>query len=143
MKKSTKLLTAFLTAAVLGSLVANSPASASGKAKPVKLPVKVKYVPVFHLPTRPCAEDDDDRNCYWDAAKRGNGKGYSYYVDRAGNVTYLNPKLNDPAKRKAWAKKNKAAGREYWGTYWGHRLCWAKVGDTSYIYCFDGFRETS
>jgi hypothetical protein len=95
------------------------------------------------LPTRPCADDSDDKNCYWDAAKRGNGKGYSYYVDRSGKVTYLNPKLNDPAKREAWAKTNKAAHREYWGTVWGHRLCWAKVGDTSYIYCFDGHRETS
>ncbi|ATI18850.1 hypothetical protein SEA_DIANE_66 [Streptomyces phage Diane] len=103
----------------------------------------MKYVPVFHLPTRPCADDGDDRNCYWDAAKRGNGKGYSYYVDRAGNVTYLDPKLNDPAKRRAWKQKNEKAGREYWGTVWGHRLCWAKVGDTSYIYCFDGHRETS
>jgi hypothetical protein len=95
------------------------------------------------LPTRPCADDSDDKNCYWDAAKRGNGKGYSYYVDRSGKVTYLNPKLNDPAKREAWVKTNKAAHREYWGTVWGHRLCWAKVGDTSYIHCFDGHRETS
>ncbi|QPB09891.1 hypothetical protein KGG73_gp57 [Streptomyces phage Sentinel] len=100
-------------------------------------------MPVFHIPTRPCADDFDDRNCYWDAGKRGNGKGYSYYVDRVGSVTYLDPKLNDPAKRKAWKDTNKRAGREYWGTVWGHRLCYAKVGDTSYIYCFDGFRETS
>jgi hypothetical protein len=92
---------------------------------------------VTTLPAKVCADDHDDRNCYWD------GAGPAYIVDRAGKVTYLNPKLNDPAKRKAWTLKNKAAHREYWGTVWGHRLCWAKVGDTSYIYCFDGHRETS
>jgi hypothetical protein len=142
MKTAARYVLTFLALALLGSLTWNSPASASD-AKPVTLPAQVKYVPVFHIPTKPCAEDGDSRNCYWDAAKRGNGKGYSYYVDRAGNVTYLNPKLNDPAKRQAWAKKNKAAHREYWGTVFGHRLCWAQVGETSYIYCFDGFRETS
>ncbi|WJN62602.1 hypothetical protein [Streptomyces phage phiScoe1] len=98
---------------------------------------------MFHLPTRPCADDRDDRDCYWDGGKAEGGKQYSYYVDRAGEVVYLDPKLNDPVKRKAWAKLNKDAHREYWGTVWGHRLCYAKVGDTSYIYCFDGFRETS
>lgn len=142
MKTAAKYVLTFLALALLGSLTWTSPASASD-VKPVKLPVKVTYVPVFHIPTRPCADDFDDRNCYWDAGKRGNGKGYSYYVDRVGSVTYLDPKLNDPAKRKAWKDTNKRAGREYWGTVWGHRLCYAKVGDTSYIYCFDGFRETS
>jgi hypothetical protein len=142
MKTAARYVLTFLALALLGSLTWNSPASASD-AKPVTLPAKVKYVPVFHIPSKPCAEDGDDTNCHWDAAKRGNGKGYSYYVDRAGNVTYLNPKLNDPAKRQAWAKKNKAAHREYWGTVFGHRLCWARVGNTSYVYCFDGYRETS
>jgi hypothetical protein len=126
-----------LALAVTGSLIWASPASGSPDVKPVALPTAVKYVPVFHIPTRQCADDHDDRNCYWD------GAGPAYYVDRAGNVTYLNPKLNDPAKRAAWTKTNKAAHREYWGTVWGHRLCWARVGDTSYIYCFDGHRETS
>jgi hypothetical protein len=142
MKRAAKYVLIFLALALLGSLTWNSPAAASD-AKPVTLPAKVKYVPVFHIPSKPCAEDGDSTNCYWDAAKRGNGKGYSYYVDRAGNVTYLNPKLNNPADRQAWTKKNKAAHREYWGTVFGHRLCWARVGDTSYIYCFDGYRETS
>ncbi|MFF4510618.1 hypothetical protein [Streptomyces mirabilis] len=142
MKTAAKYVLTFLALALLGSLTWNSPASASD-AKPVTLPAKVKYVPVFHLPTRPCSEDSDDRNCYWDAAKRGNGKGYSYYVDRFGTVTYLNPKLNDTKKRVAWINTNKKLHREYWGTVFGHRLCWAKVGETSYIYCFDGYRETS
>ncbi|MGW8630578.1 hypothetical protein [Streptomyces sp. NPDC055793] len=95
------------------------------------------------MPTRPCADDFDDRNCFWGAGQRGNRKGYSYWVDRAGNVTYLNAKLNDKQKRKAWTNLNRKLKREYWGTVWGHRLCWAKVGDTSYIYCFDGYKETS
>lgn len=58
-------------------------------------------------------------------------------------MTYLNPKLNDRAKRATWKKKNKAAGREFWGTYDGHQLCYAKVGDTSYVYCFDGYKTTT
>jgi hypothetical protein len=122
---------------LLGSATTTSPADE------VKVESVAAVTPASPLPTRPCADDSDDRNCYWDAGKQGNGKGYSYYVDRAGNVTYLNPKLNDQAARVAWVKTNKAAHREYWGTVWGHRLCWAKVGDTSYIYCFDGHRETS
>lgn len=146
MKKN--LLLALPIAALLGGLIYSSPASASPAAKPspkpVAVPVAVKYVPVFHVPTRPCSDDDaNTRNCYWDAAKRGNGKGYSYYVDRTGNVNYLNPKLNDRAKRDAWKRKNKAAHREYWGTYDGHQLCYATVGDTSYVYCFDGYKTTT
>lgn len=134
-------VTATLIVLVSGaSLFSTSPASAS-EVKTV--PIAAKYTPTPVLPTRPCRDDSDDRNCYWDAGQRGNRKGYSYWVDRHGKVTYLNPKLNDPAKRKAWELKNRKLKREYWGTVWGHRLCWAKVGDTSYIYCFDGFRETS
>ncbi|MFH8414384.1 hypothetical protein [Streptomyces collinus] len=138
--KATATLAALLLAS---SLASTSPASASERPTKTTLPTVTKYVPVFSLPTRPCRDDSDDRNCFWDAAKRGNGKGYSYYVDRAGNVTYLDPKLNDPAKRKAWTAENEKAKRTYWGTVWGHRLCWAKTGDTTYIFCFDGHKETS
>jgi hypothetical protein len=141
MKLTAKIATvvALATGFLLGSATSTSPRDA---VQVESVATAISYSPAS-LPTRPCADDSDDKNCYWDAAKRGNGKGYSYYVDRSGKVTYLNPKLNDPAKREAWAKTNKAAHREYWGTVWGHRLCWAKVGDTSYIYCFDGHRETS
>ncbi|WP_031513646.1 hypothetical protein [Streptomyces sp. NRRL F-5123] len=143
MKKN--LLIGLLVAALLGALASTSRASASPttKHKPPAVPAKVVYLPVFHVPSRPCTDDSDDRNCYWDAGRRGDTAGYSYYVDRAGNVVYLDPKLNDPAKRKAWTAANKKAHREYWGTVWGHRLCWASVGDTSYVYCFDGHKETS
>ncbi|WP_432006333.1 hypothetical protein [Streptomyces parvus] len=141
-KTAAKLVTTTLALVLLGSLTWNSPASAADSKS--KLPAPVKSAPTLTLPSKPCSEDDStSRNCYWDAAKRGNGKGYSYFVDRAGNVTYLNPKLNDRAKRAAWAKKNKAAGREFWGTYDGHQLCYAKVGDTSYVYCFDGYKTTT
>ncbi|KQX37012.1 hypothetical protein ASD97_09970 [Streptomyces sp. Root63] len=96
------------------------------------------------LPTKACKDDDSNSvNCYWDAAKRGNGKGHSYYVTAKGQVVYLNPKLNNEAARTKFARAKKAAGWDYWGEVGGHRLCWAKVGDTSYIQCFDGFRETS
>jgi hypothetical protein len=141
MKLTAKIaaVVALATGFLLGSATTTSPRD---EVQVESVATAISYSPAS-LPTRPCADDSDDKNCYWDAAKRGNGKGYSYYVDRAGNVTYLNPKLNDPAKRVAWVKTNKAAHREYWGTVWGHRLCWAKVGDTSYIYCFDGHRETS
>jgi hypothetical protein len=141
MKLTAKIaaVVALATGFLLGSATTTSPRD---EVQVESVATTISYSPAS-LPTRPCADDSDDKNCYWDAAKRGNGKGYSYYVDRSGKVTYLNPKLNDPAKREAWAKTNKAAHREYWGTVWGHRLCWAKVGDTSYIYCFDGHRETS
>jgi hypothetical protein len=141
MKLTAKIATvvALATGFLLGSATSTSPRDA---VQVESVATAISYSPAS-LPTRPCADDSDDKNCYWDAAKRGNGKGYSYYVDRSGKVTYLNPKLNDPAKREAWVKANKAAHREYWGTVWGHRLCWAKVGDTSYVYCFDGHRETS
>ncbi|MFF7252423.1 hypothetical protein [Streptomyces microflavus] len=100
--------------------------------------------PLPKLPTKACKDDDSNSvNCYWDAAKRGNGKGYSYYVTAKGQVVYLNPKLNNEAARTKFARAKKSAGWENWGEVFGHRLCWAKVGDTSYIQCFDGFRETS
>ncbi|MFE9925177.1 hypothetical protein ACFYQA_27465 [Streptomyces sp. NPDC005774] len=141
-KLATKSVLTLLLLTLGSSLLFSSPAEAADW-KPTAKASKTQYVPTPVLPTRPCRDDSDDRNCYWDAAKRGNGKGYSYWVDRAGNVKYLDPKLNSPAKRKAWKQENQKLKREYWGTVWGHRLCWAKVGNTTYIYCFDGHRETT
>ncbi|WP_329289514.1 hypothetical protein [Streptomyces pseudovenezuelae] len=139
--KSLRPVLTFLALALLGSLSWNSPASASDR-KPVTLPAQVKYVPALRLPTRPCSEDNTVvRNCYWDAGKRGNG--YSYYIDRSGNVVYLNPKLNDQAARLKFNSAQAKAGKELWGTVDGHQFCWAKVGDTSYVYCFDGYKTTT
>ncbi|WP_406409635.1 hypothetical protein [Streptomyces halstedii] len=73
----------------------------------------------------------------------GNGKGYSYIVDARGNVIYLNPKLNKQDARLKFNATQSRAGKEHWGTVDGHRFCWAKVGDTSYIQCFDGYKTTS
>ncbi|AUG87254.1 hypothetical protein KGG77_gp14 [Streptomyces phage Omar] len=99
---------------------------------------------MFHLPTRPCSEDNTVvRDCYWDAAQRGNGKGYSYYITRSGSVVYLNPKLNDETARLKFNQAQAKAGKEHWGTVDGHQFCWAKVGDTSYITCFDGYKTTT
>ncbi|MFE0964087.1 MULTISPECIES: hypothetical protein [Streptomyces] len=96
------------------------------------------------LPTRPCSLDNQvTRSCYYDAAKRGNGKGYSYTRDAYGKVTYLNPRLNNQAARAKWDAGKQAAGWEDWGTVDGHALCWAKVGDTSIVHCFDGYKTTS
>ncbi|WP_432078696.1 hypothetical protein [Streptomyces sp. YPW6] len=100
--------------------------------------------PLLKLPTRPCSDDNTiTRSCYWDAAKMGNGKGYSYVVDVQGNVIYLNPKLNKRDARLKFNNIQSRAGKEHWGTVDGHRFCWAKVGDTSYIQCFDGYKTTS
>ncbi|MFF3249705.1 hypothetical protein ACFYWP_01525 [Actinacidiphila glaucinigra] len=153
MKTSTKVILALLAAPVIfGGVVANAPAKAEPSApvsKVVTLPdttqaPKTKYVPVFRLPTKPCSEDEQtSRDCYWDAAKRGNGKGFSYWVDKSGHVTYLNPRLNNERNRAEFANRKRAAGWQFWGNVWGHQLCYAKVGDTSYIECFDGFKETS
>lgn len=100
--------------------------------------------PLPKLPTRPCSDDNTiTHSCYWDAAKMGNGKGYSYIVDARGNVIYLNPKLNKQDARLKFNATQSRAGKEHWGTVDGHRFCWAKVGDTSYIQCFDGYKTTS
>ncbi|WAB09854.1 hypothetical protein SEA_TAGEPHIGHTER_73 [Streptomyces phage TagePhighter] len=127
--------------ALAGAVVDSTERDASAAPQPVP-PKAVAVAP--KLPTTPCPDDDSEsKNCYWDAAQRGNGEGYSYWVDANGKVTYLDPKLNDPLKRKAFVRQMEAKGWEYWGVVFGHRLCYAKVGDTSYIRCFDGFRETS
>lgn len=135
-----KILLALLAFTLTGAVVASPEAQAKPKGPAVQAP----WHPTPKLPTRACPEEDSaSRNCYWDAAKRGNGKGHSYFVDRLGKVTYLNPKLNDQAARNAFALKKKRAGWESWGTYDGHRLCFALVDDTTLIQCFDGYKTTS
>jgi hypothetical protein len=42
-----------------------------------------------------------------------------------------------------FAERMKAEGREFWGEVDGHRDCWARIGDTSYVLCRDGYRTTS
>lgn len=153
MKLPAKILLSVLTLGLLGGLASHTEAEASPSPRPVpvsatvkvsKLPPAVKVAPLSKLPTRPCAEDDStSRDCFWDAARRGNGEGHSYWVDKQGRLTYLDPKLNNETKRKLFALGKQAAGWEHWGVVFGHQLCYAKVGDTSLIQCFDGFRETS
>jgi hypothetical protein len=36
-----------------------------------------------------CKSDGSDTTCYWWAAKRGNGKGSSYYVQPNGSYVYV------------------------------------------------------
>ncbi|WDS51783.1 hypothetical protein SEA_TRIUMPH_69 [Streptomyces phage Triumph] len=155
MKTSTKVLLSVLGLSLLGNLANHNEAKAAPNPKPAaivveakpkvsKLPPAVKVAPLTKLPTRPCTEDDTvSRDCFWDAARRGNGQGHSYWVDAQGRLTYLDPKLNNETKRKLFALGKQAAGWEHWGVVFGHQLCYAKVGDTSLIRCYDGFRETS
>ncbi|WJN62769.1 hypothetical protein [Streptomyces phage phiScoe15] len=107
-------------------------------AKPQPIAVKV---PVPDLPTRECTPDGG-RNCYWDGGEI-KGKQPSYWVDRNGRVTYLQPKLNDQTKRRLWEASQRKKGAEEWGTVDGHRFCWAVIGDTSYVKCWDGYKTTS
>ncbi|MFD7976745.1 hypothetical protein [Streptomyces sp. NPDC059071] len=135
-------VTAIAAASALVGGVGVSVAHEVSRPEPVGQTELLVTTPV--LPTKPCPEEDtDSTNCFWDAAQRGNGEGHSYWVDAHGKVTYLDPKLNVEAERVAWDYEKQKAGWEDWGTVFGHRLCWAKVGDTSYIECFDRFRETS
>ncbi|WJN63478.1 hypothetical protein [Streptomyces phage phiScoe56] len=99
-------------------------------------PIVIK-VPVPDLPTKPCS-DDGGRSCYWDVKNQP-----AYWVDRNDRVTYLQPKLNDQTKRRLWEAGQRKSGAEDWGTVDGHRFCWAHVGDTSYIKCWDGYKTTS
>jgi Skp family chaperone for outer membrane proteins len=142
MKLTAKITTAVAIAAafLLGA------ATQTTEAAPVKVESVASWssATTLKLPTRPCTEDNTIvRSCYWDAAKLGNGKGYSYVIDARGNVIYLNPKLNDQAARLKFNAAQRKAGKEHWGTVDGHQFCWAKVGDTSYIECFDGYKTTS
>jgi hypothetical protein len=38
----------------------------------------------------PCAEEDSDGPCYWDAQERGNGIGHSFYVTDEQVLVYVN-----------------------------------------------------
>jgi len=43
----------------------------------------------FHnVVTPPCAEEDSPGPCFWDAGKRGNGEGLSFWVDAEQAVHY-------------------------------------------------------
>ncbi|USH44984.1 hypothetical protein SEA_GREENWEASEL_67 [Streptomyces phage GreenWeasel] len=92
------------------------------------------------LPTRECSLDSQIvTSCYFDPS----GEAPAYIRDEYGKVLFLDPALNDWAERADWDAVKQAAGWEDWGTVDGHPLCWAKVGDTSYVECFDGYETTS
>lgn len=144
-----KFVSAFLILAVgFGIGQTQRPAEAQPEVKvesvasrtPLPSPIAVK-VPVPDLPTRECTPDGG-RNCYWDGGEL-KGKSPSYWVDRNGRVTYLRPALNDQTKRRLWEAKQRKVGAEEWGTVDGHRFCWAVIGDTSYVTCWDGYKTTS
>ncbi|WJN63004.1 hypothetical protein [Streptomyces phage phiScoe25] len=145
MTKRNKIVTGFLILAVgFGIGQTQRPEEAQAKdavtvqtvASQTPQPIAVK-VPVPDLPTKPCS-DDGGRNCYWDQKNQA-----AYWVDRNGRVTYLQPKLNDQTKRRLWEAGQRKKGAEDWGTVDGHRFCWAIIGDTSYVKCWDGYKTTS
>lgn len=87
------------------------------------------------IPTTPC-KFEDSTNCFWDAGTQGNGHGHSFWTDRDGHVSYLDPRFG-------FAVAMRDSGWRFWGVYDGHHLCFAKVGDTMLIRCYDGYRTTS
>ena len=71
--------------ALLISLIVSliSPLSPSAPA-PVPAPTTAALTPYV-----PCAEEDSPGPCYWDAARRGNGRGTSFIVNNDQTVTYV------------------------------------------------------
>ena len=51
----------------------------------------VAYYSAMGDPTPPPCEFEDSVSCYWDASTQGNGEGFSFTVDAAGEVTYDDP----------------------------------------------------
>ena len=52
---------------------------------------KPPAVTLEKIPTAPCKFEDGPAPCFWDAGARGNGKGHSFWIDRRGNIHYLDP----------------------------------------------------
>jgi hypothetical protein len=128
------VLLGFLLALPIGFLLGLPIDAGASQVKPV--------TPQF-LPDRPCELEDDARNCFWDAGRRGNGRGYSYWVDRQGSVHFLDPRHNSTAARLEWQRHMVRSGWERWGELDGHQHCYVKYGDTSLIRCWDGYTTTS
>jgi hypothetical protein len=141
---------AVLAFAVIGAIVHEQDAKA-GESTPSAVPVvstpmaartpNIVEVPIGTLPESPCTEDDT-RDCYWDGGQRQVGKTYSYWIDRSGNVVYLDPKLNDTAGRLKWQNDKRKAGWEKWGAVDGHQFCYTLSGPTQLVDCWDGYRTT-
>lgn len=65
-------------------------------------------------------------------------------ADYAGAYHLPEPVKPKPAHPAAtFDERMKAERREFWGEVDGHRDCWARIGDTSYVLCRDGYRTTS
>ena len=57
-------------------------------------PVPAPATPAL-TPYIPCAEEDSPGPCYWDADRRGNGRGESFIVNNDQTVTYVTPEQLD------------------------------------------------
>ena len=77
--------------ALLISLIVSliSPLGPSAPA-PVPAPTTAALTPYV-----PCVEEDSPGPCYWDAARRGNGRGTSFIVNNDQTVTYVTPEQLD------------------------------------------------
>lgn len=51
---------------------------------------------------RPCATEDSDGPCYWDAKVRGNGAGRSFWVDAQQRVHYPTARVHSIAGPPRW-----------------------------------------
>lgn len=73
-----------VAAAVAAAIAVAVPAYAAGTGRPaIGHPTATRALP-------PCPTEDSS-GCFWDAGRRGNGRGYSFWTDRHGAVHYLDP----------------------------------------------------
>lgn len=80
------LLISIAMGVVMGALLATAPGIRADASSASAAPTAYYW----SIPTRAC-RTEDSINCYWDAGRRGNGKGASFWVGRNGKIHYLNP----------------------------------------------------
>lgn len=102
----------FATRTIAAAVIAGALALGGGAAvaAPIAHPAGVKSVPVRFAPivlkpgqlvtlafirSQPACKFEDSNACGWDAGARGNGRGCSFYADRAGNVHYVTRECRD------------------------------------------------
>jgi len=109
---------------------------------------------------RECLNEDGPGPCRWDAKVSGNGVGHSFWIDCAQFTHYdsaadqkrWGAEMNTGARpykstcsedMRQWHDARRAAGWKYFGTYDGHKACYALIGDTTIFECADGYNTTS
>lgn len=77
------MITRITVALITGLLAGGTPAFTPSSPDTVRRVV---------LPTTPCQAEDGPGPCFWDAGRRGNGRGFSFWIDRHHHFHYLNPR---------------------------------------------------